>query len=308
MAGISSKLRLEHQEEFRFLADHFRKKRENKDTRYLYIPNSGNAGDSLIAEASYQFLNDLNISFTLGNMETLVEPGQHVILGGGGNLVAPYPNCRLFLERNIGRFGSLTILPHTIRAYADIIAALGDESDIFCRDVKSFDFCSENITKARVHLCHDMAFYWKCEDTRSILFRRLLKNCRDSTFRIRNAKHLYRMLRLRNYIVDGELISFRSDLESTRSEVPRYNIDISREFSTESMERGYAAAATFAMMNLVGRASRVMSDRLHVSIMAAILGKEVTIYDNNYGKNGSIFDHSMKNVYPNVSYAGSSPS
>lgn len=57
----------------------------------LYIPNPGNAGDALIAAATYQVLDDLGINYLIkrhkDDMESDVS-GRVVIYGGGGNLIA----------------------------------------------------------------------------------------------------------------------------------------------------------------------------------------------------------------------------
>jgi exopolysaccharide biosynthesis predicted pyruvyltransferase EpsI len=47
------------------------------------------------------------------------------------------------------------------------------------------------------------------------------------------------------------------------------------------------------MMKLIGAFDLINTNRLHVGIMAALMGKEVNLYDNNYGKNRDVFQYSL---------------
>jgi exopolysaccharide biosynthesis predicted pyruvyltransferase EpsI len=44
----------------------------------------------------------------------------------------------------------------------------------------------------------------------------------------------------------------------------------------------------------------VATDRLHVGIGAALLGKTCRLHDNSYGKNRAVYDHSIRNHFPAV--------
>lgn len=47
-------------------------------------------------------------------------------------------------------------------------------------------------------------------------------------------------------------------------------------------------------VSTVANARRIHTDRLHVAILAHILGKEATLYDNRYHKNRGVFEYSMR--------------
>ena len=51
----------------------------------------------------------------------------------------------------------------------------------------------------------------------------------------------------------------------------------------------------------------VYTDRLHVAILAAILGKKTSLYPNSYHKNRGVFEYSLSN-YPNVVFYPYPPS
>ena len=60
--------------------------------------------------------------------------------------------------------------------------------------------------------------------------------------------------------------------------------------------------ATFkSFVDVVANARKVYTDRLHVSILGAILGKETYLLPNSYHKNKSTYDFSLKS-FPNVTF------
>ena len=291
----------QHSKKFKALRDLIRARAESASGEIIYIPNKGNGGDSFITEGTYQFVEDLGLPW---RMQTLLDPvpeGSHIILGGGGNLVAPYPNYRDFLTQNMHRWASLVLLPHTIRAYPEILGALNDTCDIYCRESPSLDYCKEHLTGgARLHECHDMAFYWQPERTKAEVSGAVLANLTNRTYLIRAAKFLVRDRLATRLIRDGKLLALREDVESAGVLVPEHSVDVSQIFSTEGVTRKYAASATWAMSRLLDKADVVETDRLHAAVMSALLGKKVFMRDNSYGKNRSIWEYSMKDIFPNV--------
>jgi len=55
-------------------------------------------------------------------------------------------------------------------------------------------------------------------------------------------------------------------------------------------------------IHLIETSKKVYTDRLHVAIPAAILGKETVLYPNSYYKNRGVYDYSLSN-YLNVKFA-----
>lgn len=269
----------------------------------IYVPNSGNAGDSLIAEATYQFLDRTGLRYRTAFLTDIVPQGARVIVGGGGNLVAPYTNVRNFIDRNFERFGQMILLPHSIRGHDDILARLDDRFTLICREPRSFDHCREQAPGAKLLLGEDMALLWDPANTRTVARRTTLTNVADIRFDLRNLKHMTRRIAFRRRIHDGTLNAFRTDVETKgTSPVPPDNVDLSEVFATDSMARAYSACAVHALASLVRKAKRVRSDRLHISIISAILGRDVEMHDNSYGKNSSIYDHSLARRFPNLNF------
>jgi exopolysaccharide biosynthesis predicted pyruvyltransferase EpsI len=89
----------------------------------------------------------------------------------------------------------------------------------------------------------------------------------------------------------GEINCFRTDSESAGKMIPERNFDIS--------DMGGDAHKT-VILDVVKNFGSVNTDRLHVAVAGALLGKQVLLFVNNYHKNRSVFEYSLKR-FPNVS-------
>ena len=76
--------------------------------------------------------------------------------------------------------------------------------------------------------------------------------------------------------------------------IPRGNRDISAE-GTES-----TPMAEF--LEAIARFETVHTNRLHVSIAAAMMGRRVHLYANSYFKNKAIHETSLSAAFPNLSF------
>ncbi len=274
------------------------------DRETVYVPNSGNAGDSLIAEATYQFLDGIGLRYTTAKLTDTLPGKRRVIVGGGGNLVGPYRNVRNFLDRNLALFDELIILPHTIQGHEDVLAKLDGRCTLICREQRSLDFCRIHAPGANLLLGHDMALLWSPEETRVRARKAMLSHITDPVLDLRNLKQIMRRLYHRGKVLAGTLNAFRQDVESQSDTVPDDNIDLSQAFATDSMAPAYSACAVNALARFIDRADLVRTDRLHITIMAAALGKQVEMHDNNYGKNRSVYEHSLAARFPNIRFIG----
>ena len=93
----------------------------------------------------------------------------------------------------------------------------------------------------------------------------------------------------------GTLNAFRTDNESLLNRVPRPNFDIS------SMGREYHHSL---ILDTLANFEAVNTDRLHVSIAGALLGKKVRVFEGNYHKIKSIYEYSLRDRFPNVTLCG----
>lgn len=266
----------------------------------MYCPNPGNAGDGIIANATYQLFDRLGIKYEY--VPTDVSPqrtaNRVVVYGGGGNLVHPYPNARDFAAQHHRGATRLIVLPHTIRSYPELFETMSDNVDLFCRDLPSYEFLSGVKTRANVYLSHDVALHTSVgltlqyraahdqEYREKVLFsRRTKRQLRRVFHSVRNARH------------PKVLNVFREDVEKTGVAIPFSNVDLSQTLCGLDMSPFHARETASAFFAFIHRHDVVRTNRLHVCIASLLLDKEVHFYDNSYGKNMSIYNFSLKDRF-----------
>lgn len=222
----------------------------------------GNCGDSLIWHGSLHLLRNHRITFHNRQPDNAPE-NEILFIDGGGNFIDLYDDVRSFVRENIDQYRSITLLPHTIMGnkQAALLQSLPSKVTIFCRERVSYEFTKKFANYAKVFLWHDCAFY--CDLGRSAPSGR------------------------------GTLLAFRTDAESTRIKLPANNFDLSKN--------GYATKPLSDFLSVLRTFNRVDTNRLHIAIAAARLGKEVILYPNSYYKNKAVYEYSLYN-YPNVKF------
>lgn len=256
----------------------------------VYLPNPGNAGDSLIAVGTQQAFSRHNISFHLLEENTPIF-GSHVILGGGGNFVPLYNDTRRAIENLLGRAERIIILPQTVRGNEDLLQLLDATCILFCRDRVSFDHVRRINQAIDVRLAHDMAFHVDVEEF-----------MQSADFREHGAaiveERLLSVGLSQNTISELPSVDFlRLGIES-RFDAPETDADISVLFRL-GVAPGRAELAAWCFLHTISLAKHINTDRLHVAIGAALLGIPCTLRDNSYGKNSSVYRLSLAS-FPNV--------
>jgi exopolysaccharide biosynthesis predicted pyruvyltransferase EpsI len=271
-----------------------------KNEQLVFVPCPGNAGDSFLAHSAYQLFDKLGLRYKIG-VPTGYYPDDAIILGGGGNLVHPYPNLVRFLRRNMNKWRHLIILPHTIRSYSDELSQLDTKCTIFCRERRSYEYTKEHARKANVILSHDLAFSCDLNQTRHCASG-WFQDPLHPTLIIRNAKRHARtkIFDLKTHGSRSILNAFRTDVEASTKKTPAHNMDVSQAFAADDMLPISSRHATRWMMRFLDQFIAVRTDRLHVGIMCALLGKTVHLHDNSYGKNKDVYDNSIVDRYNNV--------
>lgn len=248
-----------------------------KNKKVAYCPNIGNAGDALIWYGTMCFFKKLGISYIPYNLAMkygLLPDMDVIVYGGGGNFVPYYHNCSTFLEENMGSSKPILLLPHTIQGYENLLEHLLPNVMIFCREQMSYDHCKSFVPfKENVILAHDLAFF------ADLSFAELKEENNPPK----------------------NLFAFRTDIEihplRKNMILPSSNQDISQcgwISEASSYDANYAVVEKF--INTINDYDIVWTDRLHVAIAAFLLGKKVHLFDNSYGKNRAVFDHSIKHL------------
>ncbi len=88
---------------------------------------------------------------------------------------------------------------------------------------------------------------------------------------------------------------FRTDKESSNNiNIPESNNDI----STKGDHRSHI----YMFMNEIAKFNVIHTDRLHVSIAACLMGKEVHLYPGSYFKSKAIYLSSLKSYFENIHF------
>lgn len=234
----------------------------------IYIPNPGNLGDGLIRQGIKAFLADNDIwhyELNLGFSKNPVRWRMQLL---------PFLVQRkyLFLYGGGGAWlegsSSAESICNFISRFTDRLVIMPTTFGKDVRGIKGVHFRRDcGISKhnnPQSEFCHDMAFY---------LF---------------NAS--VRQIELEANDGSGTLVALRTDMESARpsGSLPDGNHDLS--------VLGDHMCNAETLYQWIRPFEHVVTDRLHVSIAAAFLGKHVTLHANNYPKIRDIYHASLSKV------------
>lgn len=284
-----------------------------------YCSNPGNGGDSLIAIATFHLFDEAGIRYNIVRWDADVDlTGQIVLYAGGGNLVGLYRHARTFVERHHRTSERLILLPCTVRKNEDLLAQLGSNTEIMCRERCSYAHVRRAAPGARVQLMDDVALSLDVErilraDVGSI-WSTLGRSAWHQTIgsRVGGAVRLRTLLRCLKERAEAEtrrvwadsrsdvLNCFRTDREKTRRAIPADNLDLSRVFSFGTDSPDVALLAAHSFLTYIDRYEEVRTNRLHACIGAALLGKRVRLHANSYFKNEAVFEYSLRDRFENV--------
>jgi exopolysaccharide biosynthesis predicted pyruvyltransferase EpsI len=261
--------------------------------RILYLPNPGNGGDSLIAAATFAAFRRAGIDYRVIGPYAEVQ-GETVFLGGGGNFIPLYQDIRNAFTRVLGRARRIVLLPHTIRGNEELLTRLDESCTLFCRDVESLHWLRLLRLRAEARLAHDMAFHL---DPAAFMNDPAVIRAAHPTFR-----RLLAASRLDEAAIRARPVMNYSRLDKeARDASPRSDIDVSHAFMI-GVGPGIASVASWGFLRTVQLARAVRTDRLHIGIACALLGVPCELRDNSYGKNASIWRHSLAGRFPKLRF------
>jgi exopolysaccharide biosynthesis predicted pyruvyltransferase EpsI len=261
--------------------------------KILFYQQPGNAGDSLIALGTYQAFSRAGVCAETIDLGHRVD-GAVVFIAGGGNLVPLYSDTRDAIDHFDGRATELVILPHTIRDQRALIEKIKSRCTIFCRDRSSYEELAGVRSRAAVHMAHDMAFHLDSE-------KLLTEGQRLPMYR----ETLVDMLRgygltLSELSRRREMNFFRTDSEATFIPADP-GLDLSEAFALGLGPKN-AQLTAWCFLSVLAACPVVNTDRLHVGIGSVLTGTPCRLYDNSYGKNRAVFDHSLGD-FETISFA-----
>ena len=240
-----------------------------------YFPNPGNAGDGLIAYATYELFRRFDILATPHRHEDTVD-ADIVLIGGGGNLVEGRYTHAADIIRRHPHVQRLVLLPHTIVGYPDVLSLTHKNLSVFCRELVSYDGVLANgANSERTFLSQDMVLYLP-DDHFSEFFQ----------------------------MGAGTLRSLREDGESGNlvGSDPN-NIDLSLSWNGDLWGSArFSMHVAKSLAAYISRYSRVQTDRMHLAILAGFLKKEVELLPNAYFKSEAVYRHSLQGRFPHVRF------
>ncbi|ELN2738054.1 polysaccharide pyruvyl transferase family protein [Pluralibacter gergoviae] len=242
--------------------------------RFVYKANPGNAGDGVIASGTYDFFERNAIEYEpYRNNQNYNANEDILIFGGGGNLIEGlYSEGRDFILEQIPNFHKVIIMPSTIKGYESLFQENKDKLIVFCREKTTFNYIQSlgYMVNDNVYITDDMAFYLDLN------------------------KYLSLKKESKEYVN-----CYRTDSESLTSVYRENNHDISLTWNGDYWDNEFLARnSTRCMVTFLEEFKSVNTDRLHVAILASLLGKEVNFYPNSYYKNKAVYDYSLLNRYP----------
>ncbi len=287
---------------------------------FIYYPNPGNLGDELIAVATVQVFERLGLSFEMYEEGRSYAPGYTLVHGGGGGMV-PEWGClegliRLFSEPGLAR---CVVLPHSMRGCPELLEVMDERFTVFLREQASYDYVTSLNHRAHFHQAHDMAFYLdlKSMPERSALLaamprpgllrtwfamlRGADKNTDHTLLLARFYRKTFHRMEKRlpgclQTLPDGRRIAcfMRRDQEQQEGIRELFpSLDLSRLGGSKCLWPEFNTLGVAQFFHAISQADIIVSDRLHVSIASAILGRHVVMLDNNYGKLSGIYQYSM---------------
>jgi exopolysaccharide biosynthesis predicted pyruvyltransferase EpsI len=296
---------------------------EYRNSRFLVVDPMGGKGDIIIYKGMEKKLKELGIKFTrlqyreerarlgainhlrflsylslnsqkgiqnkvyqLSKMMLMAEMSRIadfkvVLIRGGAFLNDVWGNYDIL--ENVARNNPDVIIigPHSFffksSRFQDFIKNLHQEIYIFCRENYSYDLLSSLRLQKNVHIYRagDTALYLSKEDF-------------WPTNEYYSKYGIYDLIcnRMdRELLVDWNLGMFKSEKNSFKVSDKKYKFiigDIAQNLALKDI------------VNLIWCARRVFTDRLHVGIISAILGKELYLYPNFYNKNKGVYEFSLK--------------
>ena len=275
----------------------------NKIDNFIYRANGGNMGDMAIACAEFQLFDKYCFSYTTANRKNykyLMSKPFNLVFGGGGGWVKYWNYSQAlndFLKNK--NLKKCIILPSSFYECNDVINALDERFIVFCREMKSFDYCRSLNTKAKFILHDDMAL--------SLDISKLNHNLKRNNIQTHNILQSY--ITVEKYLKSNTLHKignfFRNDKEKANinNKIPLDNFDLSTKLYMHGLDvtKNIAIRSTEVMLYAIQPYSIIRTDRLHVSLMSYLLNKNIEMYDNSYGKIKGVYELSLKS-FQNVKF------
>ena len=268
----------------------------DKKLAYLDMPMHFNIGDLLIHAGTEQFFKDcgLNViyrAFDNGVDYREVAKSDVILFCGGGNFGDLYPWHQRFREEIIKKFPDkrIVFLPQTIyfteneeKEKSASIFKIHKDLHIFTRDERSLElarYFSGNVKMMpdMAHSLHPLVDHLEVEDINIDKFKILNLRRLDGENVSLETDVSKRTFDWENLITNEDKIHLR--LSTKLNKIPLFRSRVLEKWQHRSNSLIFRAMNYFYQYNLV------YTDRLHGFILSYLLGKNIRLIDNSYGKN-----------------------
>lgn len=280
------------------------------NNNFYYLANTGNLGDMLIEYSQYNFFDKYNLKYQQitnkntveiynKNIKTIyssilnIDKPYNIVFSGGAIWTLFYNYQQIidlyFKSKNLNK---CIILPSSFYKCDDAIKFFDERFIIFCREEQSYNYCRSLNSKSKFILCDDMAFFADINniDVLNIdnITNKKIINC-------------YEKINAYKSLVGDTAYFIRNDKEKTNLKILNHVFDLSGHFYEKRLNITYELAynATQLLIYAISQFKNIVTNRLHVAIAAAMLNKNVILYDNNYRKSSNIYKQSLYK-YKNV--------
>lgn len=253
---------LRNEAPYRELSSFIKAKAEGR--RICFVPSPGNWGDALINQGSVQFFEYYGIDHDSLSREEL-----ETILDKTPEALK---NETVVVGGGGGWCDNWSSTPDFVRrishGVADVIVLPSSFSLQFSAPANVYLFRRDNFESGKYAatsvFCHDMALFLELP-------------------RVQTGNELWK------------LQAFRTDIERHPDAVDhKPSIDISL--------LGDSSHQAQPFFEIVNRFEEIHTDRLHVAIAGAMLGKKVRLFPGNYSKSHDVWRSSLREHYPKVSF------
>lgn len=283
---------------------------------FYFLPNVGNLGDLLLAVSIRRFFQQHGLTFREYHPE-LPPQEKHCLVHGGGGCSHHWGYGQLKEQLTAPNVESCVILPHSFSGVDELLAALDERHTVLCREEASYDQACRINKKSRILLADDCGLMFDMgtlppypakipaipspptkDDRHS--FKQLMRGLREKMMDgVRCASVAVKpenKLRQVGFIL-------RQDVEKATDLCSPLAFDLSRCWSGDCCDSVFSNILLRCFADALNQVDIVVTDRLHVSIMGHLLGKEVYMMDNDYGKLGGVYQLSLRS-FPNIHYVG----
>lgn len=222
---------------------------------FTYIPSPGNMSSMLIGAVTERFFDEHKISYLTYQKWSVAD---HIVFGGGDFWSSEHRSVWEEYLPILRQALKVVILPSIFRNCPDFIECLDSRFTVFCSDEESYQYLQTAQTGAKIILDHDMAL------------RAEVKIINSPTPAIKNPHYCYTAFRKIVKLRSRDIAYFMSE------QAPRTDIDIINIAQVDSAtNKDDCIFHAKFMLCLVGYFNVIVTDRPHVAIAAALMGKEV---------------------------------